>query len=150
MQDKYELLKAGIDVQEGSAADDHLFFKASGGWSEKGTIYGLGREGPAMFERPTTSRHTSCSSSSAYSSPIVTQLQDQLQTTQNDLQTTQAQLHLTEEELRSTREELSSTREELEATKKQLDDQRIGLLELNARFGNFSVLPGHPTHASNS
>jgi len=41
MQDKYEQLKAGTDVQEGSAADDHLFFKASGGWSEKSTIYGL-------------------------------------------------------------------------------------------------------------
>jgi len=103
-----------------------------------------------MFERPTTSRRTSCSSSSAYSSPIIIQLQDQLQTTQNELQTTQARLHSTEEELRNTREELSSTREELEATKKQLDDQRIGLLELNARFDSFSVLLGHSTRADNS
>jgi len=103
-----------------------------------------------MFERPTTSRRTGCSSSSAYSSPIVTQLQDQLQTTQNELQTTQARLHSTEEELRSTREELSSTREELEATKKQLDDQRLGLLELNTRFESFSALLGHPTRAGNS
>ena len=149
-EDKYEQLKAGTDVQVGSAADDHLFFKASGGWSEKGTIYGLGREGPSLFERPTTCRRTGCSNSSAYSSPIVTQLQDQLQTTQNELQMTQARLHSTEEELRSTREELSSTREELEATKKQLDDQMIGLLELNARFDSFSALLGHPTRADNS
>ena len=63
---------------------------------------------------------------------------------------TQARLHLTEEEVRSAREELSSTREELEATRKELDVQRIGLLELNARFDNFSVLLGHPTHADNS
>jgi len=66
-----------------------------------------------------------------------------LHTTQNELQTTQARLHSTEEELRS-------TREELEATKKQLDDQRIGLLELNARFDSFSALLGHPTRADNS
>ena len=74
MQEKYEQLKVGTDVQVGSAADDHLFFKASGGWSEKGTVYGLGREGPAMFERPITSRHSGGCTSSAYSSPIVTQL----------------------------------------------------------------------------
>lgn len=103
-----------------------------------------------MFERPTTFKHTSCSSSSAYSSPIVTQLQDQLQTTQNELQTTQARRHSTDEEFRSTREELSSTREELEATNKQLDNQRIGLLELNARFDSFSALLGHSTYADNT
>jgi len=74
MQDKYEQLKAGTDVQVSSAADDHLFFKGSGGWSEKSTIYGLGKEGPAMFGRPTTSRRSDYSSSSAYSSPIVTEL----------------------------------------------------------------------------
>ena len=150
MQDKYKQLKAGTDVQVSSAADDDLFFKASGGWSEKGTIYRLGRDGPAMFERPTTSRRSSCSSSSAYSSSIVTQLQDQLQMTHNELQTTRARLHSIEEELRSTREELSGTREELEATKKQLDDQSIGLLELNARFDSFSALLSHPTRADNS
>ena len=96
MQDKYEQLKVGTHVQIGSAADDHLFFKASGGWSKKGTIYGLGTEGPAMFEIPTTFRRSDCSSSSVYSSPIVTQLQDQLQMTE-------VHLHSTEEEMRSTR-----------------------------------------------
>lgn len=130
-------------MQVGSAANDHLFFKACGGWSEKGTLYGLGREGPSMFERPTKSRRSSCSTSSTYSFPLVTQLQDQLQTTQNELQTTQARLHSTEEKLRS-------TKEELEATKKQLDEQRIGLMKLNALSDSFSVLLGHPTHVDNS
>jgi len=31
MQDKYKQLKAGTDVQVGLGADDHLFFKVSGG-----------------------------------------------------------------------------------------------------------------------
>ena len=147
VQEKYEQLKVGTDLQVGSAADDHLFFKASGGWTDKGTIYGLGREAPAMFEKSTTSRRSGLS---AYSSPVVTQLQDQLQVTQNELQTTQSRLHSTEDELRTTREELSTTRHELEATRKQLDEQRIGLLDLNARFDSFSALLGHPTRADNS
>uniref|UniRef100_A0A7C9CLG1 Uncharacterized protein n=1 Tax=Opuntia streptacantha TaxID=393608 RepID=A0A7C9CLG1_OPUST len=63
---------------------------------------------------------------------------EELRTTQNELQTTQAQLQSTQEELRT-------TSEELKATKKQLEDQRIGLLELNPRFGSFSALLGHPT-----
>ena len=71
MQEKYEQLKVGTYAQVGSAADYHIFFKASGDWSEKGTIYGFGREGPAMFERPTTFRRSSHSPSPAYSSPIV-------------------------------------------------------------------------------
>jgi len=77
-----------------------------------------------------------------YSSPIVTQLQDQLQATPNELQLTQSRLHSIEEELRS-------TGEELEAARKQLDEQRIGLLELNARFDSFSALLGHPICADN-
>jgi len=51
-QEKYEQLKANTTVQVGSEADDHLFLKACGGWSDKGTICGLGREGPSMLERP--------------------------------------------------------------------------------------------------
>jgi len=38
----------------------------------------------------------------------------------------------------------------LEATRKQLDEQRIGLMELNARFDSLSVLLDHPAHANNS
>jgi len=110
MQEKYEQLKAETDVQIGSAANDHLFFKTCGGWSENDTLYELGRDGPAMFDRPAEATRSSCSTLSAYSSPLVTQLQDQLQTMQNELQTTQARLHSTEEELRSTREELEVTR----------------------------------------
>ena len=56
MQEKYEQLKTDTTVQVGSETDDHLFFKACRGWSDKGTIYGLGREGPSMFERPTKVR----------------------------------------------------------------------------------------------
>jgi len=69
---------------------------------------------------------------------LVTQLQDQLQITQSKIQTTQAHVHSTEKELRT-------TKGQLDATRKHLDDQRIGLLELKARFDSFSAMLGHPT-----
>ena len=155
MQDKYEQLKLRTDVQVGLEADDHVFFKACGGWSEKRTVYGLGREGPTIYEGP--ARRGSSGTSSTYSHSFVALLQEllstienALQTTQTALQTTQEWLHSTEEELRSTREELGCTRQELEATKKHLEDQWLAILDLNARFKSFSSLLGHPTRADNS
>jgi len=71
MQEKYQQLKADMDVQALSATDDQLFFKACGVWNEKGTIYGLGREGPAMFERPSKSACGTSGTSSTYSSLFV-------------------------------------------------------------------------------
>ena len=44
-------MKTDTNVHVGSDTDDHLFLKACGGWSDKGTIYDLGRHGPSMFER---------------------------------------------------------------------------------------------------
>jgi len=59
LQEKYELLKADADVQVGLEANGHVFYKVCGGWSDKGTIYGLGREGPSMFSRPSRYRGSS-------------------------------------------------------------------------------------------
>jgi len=44
-----------------------------------------------------------------------------------------------------TREQLDVTREQLNVTRKELDDQRIGVLELNARFDSFLAMLGYPT-----
>jgi len=141
MQEKYEQLKLGGDVQVGSEADDHLFFKACGGHNDKGRVYGLGSEGPSMFGRPSRARGSTTGASS-YTSPIVTHLQDQLNSTQSKLQTTQTELQTTKDCLCSTEEELRTPREELEATRRQL---RAHLLKLNARFDSFSSKFGHPT-----
>ena len=103
-----------------------------------------------MFERPSKSGGSSERTSCSYSFPIVTQLQPELQTTQTELQTTQSQLDSTKEELSTTREQLDVTKQQLNVTRKQLDDQRISLLELNARFDSFSAMLEYPTtHGSN-
>jgi len=100
-----------------------------------------------MFERPSRVRG-STSQASVYTSPIVTQLQDQLQSTQFELQTTQSKLQTTKERLCSIEEEPRTTGEEVEATRRQL---RADLLELNTRFDSFSSKFGHPmTRGCNS
>jgi len=78
MQEKYEQMKTDTNVHVGSDADDHLLLKACSGWSNKGTIYGLGQQGPSMFKRPAKVRQGSSSTSSAYTSHLVTELQGQL------------------------------------------------------------------------
>jgi len=95
MREKYEQLKANTDVQVDLEADNHLFYKACGGWSNRGIIHGLAGEYPFMFENPSKSRGSSTRTSFSYSSPLVTQLQHQLQTTQTELQTIQTCLHST-------------------------------------------------------
>ena len=95
MQDKYEQLKLGTDVPAGSEVDDHVFFKACEGWSEKGTVYGLGREGATIYERP--ARRGSSGTSSTYSPSFVALLQELLSTTENALQTTQTALQTIQE-----------------------------------------------------
>ena len=64
MQEKYEQLKLGLNGQVGAEADDHLFFKACGGYNNKGRVYGLGSEGPSMFERPSRARGSTSGASS--------------------------------------------------------------------------------------
>jgi len=71
-------MKTDTSVQVESDADDHLLLKACGAWSDKGTLYGLGRQGPSMFDRPAKVRRGGSTTSSAYSSPLVTKLQGQL------------------------------------------------------------------------
>lgn len=92
----------GVVVFGMAEADDHIFFKACGGWSEKGTVYGLGREGPTMYERPAKCRRCSAGTSLTYSPSFVAQLQDRLQTTETELQTTQSALQTTQDRLHST------------------------------------------------
>ena len=55
-----------------------------------------------MFEKPSKSKGSSAGTLSSYSSPLVTQLQGQLQTNQTEFQTTQSCLHSREDELRTT------------------------------------------------
>ena len=74
MYEKYDQLKTDTNVQVGLEADNHLFLKASGGWSGKQIIYGWDRDGTSMLQRPSRSRSSCSSTLSAWTLLLVTKL----------------------------------------------------------------------------
>ena len=56
LQEKYEALKQSASQSGAQIEDDVLFLKAVGGFNKKGTVYGLGSESEAYYERPTLAR----------------------------------------------------------------------------------------------
>lgn len=70
MKDKYQSLKLAKQVPT-SQEDDGLFLEAAGGWSEKGTVYGLGNAVEHFDKRLTTG---TTSTRPSYIPSIVSQL----------------------------------------------------------------------------
>ena len=72
-----------------SQEDDSLFLEAVGGWSEKGTVYGLGNSAALFYKKP--ANHTT-SKKSSYTPSIVSQLQTKLDSTKTELNSTKNEL----------------------------------------------------------
>lgn len=73
--------------------DDSLFLEVVGGWCEKGTVYGLGNSVALFYEKPVN--HTTPKKSS-YTPSIVSQLQ-------NELDSTKIEFNLTKNDLQQQR-----------------------------------------------
>ncbi|KAJ8438235.1 hypothetical protein Cgig2_003624 [Carnegiea gigantea] len=69
--------------------DDGHFLEAAGGWSEKGTIYGLGNAVEHFYKRPTAGK---TSTKPSYTPSIVSQLQSELDSTKAMLNSTKNEL----------------------------------------------------------
>jgi len=52
LQEKYEALKLSASQSGAQIEDDVLFFEAVGVVNKEGTVYGLGSESEAYYERP--------------------------------------------------------------------------------------------------
>ena len=65
-----------------SQEDGGLSLEAAGGWIEKGTVYGLGNTAKYFYKRPTTG---TCSIKPSYTPSIVSQLQNELDSTKAEL-----------------------------------------------------------------
>ena len=89
-----------------SQEDDSLFLEAVGGWSEKGTVYGLGNSA-ALYEKPVN--HTT-SKKSSYTTSIVSQLQTKLDSTKT--------------ELNSKKNELQQQRISMEEQRQRMEEQQ--------------------------
>ena len=88
LQEKYQSLKIAKQVPP-SQKDDSLFLEAVGGWSEKGTVYGLGNSVGLFYEKPV---HHITSNMPSYTPSIVSQLQSELETTKTELNSTKNEL----------------------------------------------------------
>ncbi|KAJ8421622.1 hypothetical protein Cgig2_027016 [Carnegiea gigantea] len=77
--------------------DSSLFLEAVGGWSEKGTIYGLGNSVSLFCEKPT---NTAIANKPSYTPSIIAQLQTELDSMMTELNSTKNEI-----QQRSSREE---------------------------------------------
>ncbi|KAJ8424917.1 hypothetical protein Cgig2_027313 [Carnegiea gigantea] len=87
-QEKYQALKVAKQVPP-SEEDDSLFLEAVGGWSEKGTIYGLGNSVGLFYEKPT---NNATANKPSYTPSIVAQLQTELVSTKTELNSTKYEI----------------------------------------------------------
>ena len=110
LQEKYEALKLSASQSGAQIEDDVLFLEAVGGVNKKGTVYGLGSESEAYYERPTSVRH---SARATYAPSVLSQMEARLKKSEDELHIATASLKKSEEEVHATREELKATEEEL-------------------------------------
>jgi len=132
LQEKYEALKQRALQSGEQIEDDVLFLEAVGGFNKKGTVYGLGSESEAYYERPTSARQ---SARATYTPSVLSQMEARLKKSEDELHIATASLKKSEEEVHATREELKATKEELSA--------RIASLEalINASFSSRTPPP---------
>uniref|UniRef100_A0A7C9ECB2 Uncharacterized protein n=1 Tax=Opuntia streptacantha TaxID=393608 RepID=A0A7C9ECB2_OPUST len=86
--EKYHSLKVVKQVPP-SQDDDSLLLEAAIGWSEKGTIYGLGNSASMFYEKPI---HNVGTSKTSYTLLIVSQLQVELDSASTELNSTKTEL----------------------------------------------------------
>jgi len=161
-QEKYQSLKIEKQIPP-SQEDDSLFLEAVGGWSEKGTVYGLGNSATLFYEKPVN--HIT-SNKSSYTPSIVSQLQTELDSTKTELNSTKNELQQQrtlmekqrqqmEEQQRQLQEQQGMMEEQkhrmeeqqkmLEAQRKKMEDQKQALLGMQSQMALMSSLLGHPS-----
>ncbi|KAJ8428545.1 hypothetical protein Cgig2_003793 [Carnegiea gigantea] len=134
---------------------------AVGGWSEKGTVYGLGNSVSLFYEKPT---NNATANKPSYTPYIVAQLQTELDSTKTELNSTkneiQQQRTLREEQQRKMVEQqrqlekqqrqLEEQRRMMKAQCKMMEDQKQALLGLQSQMALMSSLLGHPSDLHDS
>ena len=110
---------------ENRRTDDELFLEATGGWSDKGRIFGLGAAADSFYERPEDRRTKKSRLNYAMEQ-------------KKELAETKENLAQTQENLAETQTKLAETQKQLEALHEQV--------RLIVQANNLSVTP--PTSTS--
>ena len=114
-----------------SQEDDGLFLEATGEWSEKGTVYGLGNAVEHFYKRPTTG---TTSTRPSYTPSIVSQLQSALDSTKAELNSTKNELQQQRESVENQQRMMEEQRNQLEKQHKMMEEQREMLLAMHAQI----------------
>ncbi|KAJ8440393.1 LOW QUALITY PROTEIN: hypothetical protein Cgig2_019382 [Carnegiea gigantea] len=122
--EKYQALKVAKQVPP-SKEDDSLFLETVGGWSEKGTVYGLGNSVGLVYEKPT---NNATANKPSYTPSIVAQLQTELVSTKTELNSTkyeiQQQHTLMEEQQWKMQRQIEEQQQQIEEQKKRMEEQK--------------------------
>ncbi|KAJ8446472.1 hypothetical protein Cgig2_028439 [Carnegiea gigantea] len=159
-KEKYQSLKVAKQVPP-STEDDSLFLEAVGGWSNKGTVYGLGNSVGLFYEKPVNpiTWKMPC-----YTPSIASQLQSELEMTKTELNSTknelqqqrtsmeeqQRQLEQQQRKLEEQTKMMEDQQRMLEAQCKMMEDQKQALLGFQSQMALMSSLLGHPSELHDS
>jgi len=153
LQEKYQSLKLAKQVPP-AEDDDSLFLEAVGGWSEKGTIYGLGNSANLLYEKPITN---STINKSSYTPSVVSQLQAELDSTRTELYSTRNELQQQRASMEDQRRQMEEQQRQLEEQKlrmeaqcKLMEEQKQALLGMQSQMALMSSLLGHPSELHES
>lgn len=120
-QNNFQSKKAAAQASGSTKGDDEIFYEAVGGYSKKGTFFGLGNSAGNYFTRPGKSITNDISTPS---SSIVSQLKGQLESTTS--------------ELTETNQKLSDALNKIEVLEKDEKRNKEMILELQKKFSEFS------------
>ncbi|KAJ8426209.1 hypothetical protein Cgig2_028299 [Carnegiea gigantea] len=111
-KEKYQSLKLVKQVPP-SEEDNSLFLEAIGGWSERGTVYGLGNSVSLFYEKPT---NNATANKPSYTPFVVAQLQIELDSTKIKLNSIKNEI----QQQRTSREE---QQRKMAEQQRQLEEQ---------------------------
>ncbi|KAL2904190.1 hypothetical protein RDABS01_002900 [Bienertia sinuspersici] len=125
-------------------ADNNLLFEAIGGWTKKGTMFGLGNSAPTYYRRPTSSPSTNALLTPSPS--IVTQLQQKLESTNGELLQTKQSLSSAMEKIGEFEKKENDNKKLILGLQEAIKEmsQTLGCRDLSSFWSNYDPPPPPP------
>ncbi|KAL2928804.1 hypothetical protein RDABS01_034215 [Bienertia sinuspersici] len=125
-------------------ADNNLLFEAIGGWTKKGTMFGLGNSAPTYYRRPTSSPSTNALLTPSPS--IVTQLQQKLESTNGELLQTKQSLSSAMEKIGEFEKKENDNKKLILGLQEAIKEmsQTLGCRDLSSFWSNYGPPPPPP------
>ena len=102
-----------------SEEDDSLFLEAVGGWSEKGTVYGLGNSVGLFYEKPT---NNATANKPSYTPSIVALLQTELVSMKTELNSTKYEIQQQYASMEEQQQKMVQQQRQIEEQQRQIEE----------------------------